>query len=163
MKTESAYGPLYPKEIILLKKEIRRQLFPSAAITFLLFLVAFIYCIFNKSFGWLFLIFNLVSVAAGIITFYFLCHKLFKDLKLGIALNVSGVIEEKKYQISYEPGSASLSILQGEMKELHWYSIIINGKEITISKEEFEQVEKGQQVTIRKAPTTGLLLGVIIP
>ena len=162
MKTESAYGPLYPKEIILLKKEIRRQLFPSAAITLLLFLVAFIYCIFNKSFGWLFLIFSLVSAAAGIITFYFLYHRLYKDLKQGIALKIPGVIEEKKYQLSYEPGSASLSILQGEMKELHWYSLIINGKEITISKEEFEQVEKGQQVTIRKAPTTGLLLGVII-
>ena len=161
MSPSLAYEPLHPKETKLVKKEIRRKLFPAAALALLLFLIAFIYGSLNKNFGGLFLLLAIISVAAGIITFYFLSRKLFHDLKQGNALCTPGTVEEKKYLLSYEAGSASLSIAQGEMKELHWYSLIVNGEEIPVSKEEFEQTEKGQQVSIRKAPKTGLLLSVI--
>lgn len=161
MSPSLAYEPLHPKEIKLLKKEIRQKFFPAAAVALLLFLIAFIYGSLNKNFSSLFLLLAIIAVAAGIITFYFLSRKLCHDLKQGNALCTPGVVEEKKYLLSYEAGSASLSIAQGEMKELHWYSLIVNGEEIPVTKEEFEQTEKGQQVSIRKAPKTGLLLSVI--
>ena len=71
MKPGTAYEPLHPKEIKLLKKEIRRKLFPAAALALLLFLIAFVSGFLNKNFGGLFLLLAIIAVAAGIITFFF--------------------------------------------------------------------------------------------
>lgn len=171
METNNQNNKLTEKEIKFLKRTLLSQIFPSLTVTLFLFLILLVYSSINNKFGFVFISLTVISVIIGTIVFFIITRKIRLDLKTGEVIQEKEIIEDKIYKLDYEPGSATfpvnfLSILfinkisQLEMKEVHIYYIKIKGERIDLDKNDFEKVEKGQPIIIRRTPNSNLFLSV---
>jgi Na+/melibiose symporter-like transporter len=158
-------------EIKSLKHTIWRQLFLSLSVSLFLFLILFIYSSFKNDFGLFFISITLICVIIGATLFFIITRKYRLDLSNGRVIQEEEIVEDKIYKLDYEPGSRTfpiniLSVLfvkkisQIEMREMHNYYIIVKGERIDIDENYFNTVEKGNPIIIRRAPNSGLFLGV---
>ncbi len=162
---------LIDKEIKFINRTIRRQVFPSLTCVLFLFLIVFVYSSLNKSFGLQFILMTILCAVLGVVVFLIITRKYRIDLKKGQVKQGEAVVEDKIYKLDYEPGSRSLpvsilsiflikKIAQMEMKEIHIYYILVNGERIDLEKTDFESVEKGMPIIIRRTFKSGLFLGL---
>lgn len=162
---------LSDKEIKFVNRTIRRQIFPSLTCVLFLFLIVLIYSSLNQSFGSLFILMTMLCAVIGVVVFLIITRKYRIDLKKGQIKQDEEVVEDKIYKLDYEPGSRSLpisilsiflikKIAQIEMKEMHIYYILVNGERIDIEKTDFESLEKGMPIIIRRTFNSGLFLGL---
>lgn len=168
---ETINQKLTEKEIKFINRVFWRQTFPSLTVTLFLFLILFVYSSLNNLFGLVFIFLTMISVAIGIFVFFIITRKYRLDLKSGQVILEQEIVEDKIYKLDYEPGSATfpvnlLSVLfikkisKLEMKEIHIYYINVKGERIDLDKNDFEKVEKGQPIIIRRTPNSNLFLGV---
>lgn len=161
------------EEIKFLKQTIWKQAYPSLTVTLFLFLILFVYSSLKNNFGLIIFSLTLIIVLFGIIVFLILTRKFRLDLKSGQIKQEIDIVEDKIYKLEYEPGSRTFpvnlfsiifnkKISQIEMKEMHIYYIIVNGERIDIDKNNFEKVEKGKPIIIRRTPNSNLFLGLQI-
>lgn len=171
METFNQNNKLTEKEIKFLKRTLWRQIFPSLTVTLFLFLILFVYSSITNNFGLVFISSTLIFVLIGTIMFYIITRKFRLDLKTGLIKQEKAIVEDKIYKLDYEPGSRTFpinifsiifikKISQIEMKEMHIYSIIVKGERIDIDKKNFERIEKGKPIIIRRTPNSNLFLGV---
>ena len=171
MDTISQNNKLTEKETKFLKRTIWRQIFPSSTVTLFLFLIIFVYSSFSNNFGLVFISLAFLSVIIGAIVFFIITSKYRLDLKTGQVKQEKEIVEDKIYKLDYEPGSRTFpvnafsiihikKISQIEMKEMHIYYIIVKGERIDIDKNDFEKVEKGKPIIIRRTPNSNLFLGL---
>jgi hypothetical protein len=155
----------------MIKSDYMQKIFPSLAVSFFLFLIIFIHSSFSHQFGFVFLTLTILCILIGLFCFALLTKNHRYDLKLkGISLQEE-MVEDKVYKIDYEPGSASVpvnmlsiiflkTILNREMKKVDIYYIIIGGEKVYLTQSDFEKVEIGKQVIVKRTLRTKLFLGV---
>lgn len=164
---------MLPEEIKFLERTLWKQVYPSLTVTLFLFLILFVYSSLKNNFGLIFFSLTLIFVLFGMILFLILTRKFRLDLKSGQIKHEKEIVEDKIYKLDYEPGSRSFpvnifsiifmkKISQIEMKEKHFYYIIVNGERIDIDKNNFEKVEKGKPIIIRRTLNSNLFLGLQI-
>jgi hypothetical protein len=152
-------------------KNLLNQVFPSLAITLLIFLVNLIYSGLNHSFGLLFVFLTGIAIFSGVIAFLLLSKKYRSDLKINTVKFEEVKVDKINYRVDYEPGSASMpvnifsflfpKIYNRAMKEIHIYEIMINGELFYIEKEEYNMIREGATVSIKRAFHSNLYLGII--
>jgi len=161
------------KDLKTLRQAIWQQVFPSLAIVLFLFLVVFIYSSINNNFRWMFIFTTCISIVLGLVIFLVITRKYRMDLKYRGVKFHKEIVEEKMYKLDYEPGSATVpvnflsllffrKIFLREMKEMHLYYIVVQGERIYLDKNDYEKVEKGKPIIIRRLQNSNLFLGVQI-
>jgi hypothetical protein len=153
-----------------LKKEIWSKASFSVGIVLVIFLAAFLIAILGTGFGLLFFSISAVSIIIGLIIFLSITKKLRMDLISGKVKTVDRVLKDKCYRIDYEPGSAtmpvtilsflSLKIFNREMKQIDIYMAITEEEQFDITKDEFERIEIGEKIIIRRGYYSDLYLGI---
>ena len=162
---------LTDKEIKVINRMIWRQTFPSLTCVLFLFLIIFVYSSLNNTFGLPFILLTILSAIIGVVVFLIITRKYILDLREGQVKQIEEVVEDKVYKLDYEPGSRSLpitilsifhlkKIAQMEMNEMHIYYIIVNGERIDLEKTDFERVNKGMPIIIRRTFNSGIFLGL---
>lgn len=154
-----------------LRLDFFSKIFPSSVVTLFLFLIIFTHASLNKNFGFTFTILTALAILTGSITFIFLTKNHRIDLKEKKIRLENKYVEDCVYKTDYEPGSATVpinllsllffkQIFMRKMKEKQIYYIIVEGERIDIKKEEFEKIEKGRHIFVKKANRTRLYLGI---
>lgn len=164
------FDQLNQKELKILRKACLRQFFPSLFAALFLFLILLIYSSLNNDFGWLFYSLLIASALAGITVFLFLTRKYRADSKSGNVKLIEEMVEDKVSRLDYEPGSATVpvnllsalfykKIFLREMKEVHIYYAIVGSERIDLCRADWDFLEKGQPIILRRAPKSNLFLG----
>mgnify|MGYP000934333291 CR=1 FL=1 len=156
-----------------LQKDYLKKLLPSSIIFLFLFLINFTISGLNKTFGLFFYLITSISFVISAVLFYFLTRNHRLDLKEKKVLMNKTIVEDKVYKLDYEAGSATVpvnllsllffkKIFLREMKELHFYYIQVKEGTIYLKKDEYEKIEIGDEIYIRRARNTNLFLGIEI-
>ena len=111
-----------------------------------------------------------MSFIIGFVAFLILSSKLRKDLSAKKTILEKGTISNKTHKIDYEPGSVTLpvtilsfltpKIFKREMKQINIYSVSINNMKIELTKEDFDNVEEGKEIHIKRAFYSNIFLGL---
>ena len=154
----------------VIRMALLRTIFPSLSIALTLFLITFLLSIFVISYGSLFIILTLMSFIIGFVAFLILSSKLRKDLSAKKAILEKGIITSKTHKIDYEPGSVTSpvtilsfltpKIFKREMKEMNIYSVLIGNMKFELTKEDYDKVEEGKDIYIKRALYSNLFLGL---
>ena len=162
---------LIEKERIKLRKAIHWKIFPALTVTLFLMLILLVYSSLQNSFSALFLVLTIVALLAGTVVFLLLTTKYRQDLRNGIVEVESQKVTKKGYELSYEPGSATVPVnilsifffrklLKQEMKPIHSYYIFLGDRRLDLEKSEYLRIEEGQVLFLRWAPKSKMLLGL---
>lgn len=152
---------LTDKEFKILHRDYLRMMLPSVILFLVLFFANLIYCSINKTFGTVFFLFLLLSIFLSWILFYLITQAHQLDLKQKNVSKEKEIVREKVYKKDYEAGSASISINK-EMREMHIYYVVVKAEKIYIDKNQYDEVEIGDTIYIRRAKNTKLFLGIEI-
>jgi len=152
---------LTDKEFKILHRDYLRMMLPSVILFLVLFFANLIYCSINKTFGTVFFLFLLLSIFLSWILFYLITQAQQLDLKQKNVSKEKEIVREKVYKKDYEAGSASISINK-EMREMHIYYVVVKAEKIYIDKNQYDEVEIGDTIYIRRAKNTKLFLGIEI-
>jgi len=154
----------------VIRTALLMKVFPSTTIALSLFFITFLLSIFAISYGSLFIILTFLSILAGIVAFFILTSKLRKDLSTEKTTYEKGIITNKTHKIDYEAGSVTMpvtilsfltpKIFKREMKQINIYSVSINNMKIELTQEDFDNVEEGKEIHIKRAFYSYIFLGL---
>ena len=159
------------RELKKVRIDYLRNIFPSASLTLVLILIIVVFHGLNNNSGQSSLILVLLAFVVGIVVFIILTKNHRLDMKLRKISIERATVEDKEYKLDYEAGSATLpvnllsfifikKISKRQMKELHIYSVVVNGERFYLDKINFDKTEIGGDILIRRAENTKLFLGV---
>ena len=152
------------------QKDLLSKVFPALTLTLFLFLIVLLIAALKINFGILFIILSLLALIIGVLIFIVISKKLRQDLKINKVKLITGLVKDKKHRIDYEAGSATVpvtiwtlltpKVLFREMKQLDIYTAWINNEKLDLVKEDYNKVEVGEEVIIRKAYFSDIYLGL---
>jgi hypothetical protein len=153
-----------------IKGEIISRIFSAITYVLMTFLIAFLIAVFQDKFGLLFLGLSALSVITGVLLFIYTSRKLRSDLKDGKVTLIRKVLKDKNYRIDYEPGSATMpvtilsfltpSIFSRKMKQVDIYTAWTEEEKYDITKEDFDKIEIGDEIIIKRAYNSDIFLGI---
>ncbi len=158
-------------DLKILRNEYIRKIYPSSLVSLILILIIWIYYGFHKNDGLLSMLLGIFALLIGVVVFIIITPNYRKDLKCKKVSIEKAVVEDKEYILDYEAGSASLpvsllsilfikKIAQREMNEVHIYSILAGGEKYYLDKINFDKIEIGSNILIRRTENTHQFLGI---
>jgi len=149
------------QDLIKVRKDKNNNILYSAGVFLILVLITFLILFFNTTYGVYYAISIIISAIVSFIFFKITTRKHRLDILNQNVLLIKSAIKDKVYKKDYEPGSASLpSQIIDEMKELNIYYIVIDDTKIFVNKEDYDKVDKGEEIICRWSENTKLFLGI---